>query len=293
MRIRNIDRVLVFREVGTEVYTLGRIAREYPIEPGGTLNYFGFVPENVEHFRKKKKALRKHHRAALDDVLAWLAARDLDEATFLLAVQPSSGAYDLVTTNMPLVERLANELHAYQAAAGAAGKRLNLVVRYASEMNDVGGAAYVEPSTFRSSFTAVRRAFRERAPHVLFSFSPALRADIVVPWIAEYWPGDEHVDVIGATWYVHGEAQRDQGMARMREYFLDPPTTGKPFAIDEFGGALGGDGVYRDNDAMLRAMLNEMEALQIQNVSFKYGTIFLDGKKYGADATLRFLRAPR
>jgi hypothetical protein len=35
-------------------------------------------------------------------------------------------------------------------------------------------------------------------------------------------------------------------------------------------------------------MLHEIEALQLQNISFKYVTLFL-ASKWGADATLAFL----
>jgi hypothetical protein len=87
-------------------------------------------------------------------------------------------------------------------------------------------------------------------------------------------------------------------MANVREYFLQPFAPDIPFAVDEFGGAEGyGSGepgsVYENNDAMLESMLHELEALQLSNVSFKYGTIFLDDRKYGVDATLRFLSPQR
>jgi hypothetical protein len=174
-------------------------------------------------------------------------------------------------------------------------KRLNVVVRYASEMNDAGGHGYRgDPRAFAASFIAVRRVFAELAPRVLFSFSPALRADLDVAKTPDYWPGDEHVDIVGATWYVHGEKQRVRGMQHVRDYFLGSLARCKPFAVDEFGGALGefDEGIYRNNDVMLEAMLHELEALALQNVTFKYGTIFLDDGKYGVDATLRFLQPP-
>jgi beta-mannanase len=217
--------------------------------------------------------------------------------TYLFVLSPTepNRTYDFVAANMDVICRLAVELNGFQAAARAAGKRLNVIVRYASEMNDAGEHGYKgHPDAFVASFVAVRRAFAEHAPRVLFSFSPALRADLRIREIAEYWPGDEYVDIVGATWYVHGEKQRVAGMQHVRDYFLTSLARGKPFAVDEFGGALGesDEGIYRNNDVMLEAMLHELEALALQNVTFTYGTIFLDDGKYGVDATLRFL-APR
>ena len=40
---------------------------------------------------------------------------------------------------------------------------------------------------------------------------------------------------------------------------------------------------------MLRDMLQEVESFSIRGVSFAYGTIFLDDRKYGVDATFNFL----
>lgn len=296
MRIRNIERVLVYREVNGDVFTLEKIAREYPVDPAGTLHYYGLGAENVRHFHQTGSALNDSHRKVLNDLLASLRASDRDEMTYLFVLSPyePKEPFEFVAANMDVVRALALELQGYQAAARAHAKRLNVVVRYASEMNDAGVRPYQGfPVAFVASYIAVRRAFAEHAPRVLFSFSPALRADLSVPDIADYWPGDEYVDIVGATWYVHGEKQRVLGMQHVRDYFLGSISLGKPFAVDEFGGALGeyDEDMYRDNDVMLEAMLHELEALALQNVSFKYGTIFLDDRKYGGDATLRFLGA--
>jgi len=230
----------------------------------------------------------------LNNLFRALETNGRDEMTYLFALAPTEeqNPYEFLAENMDVVRRLAVELDGFRTAAASAGKRLNVIVRYASEMNDAGGHGYRgDPRAFKASFIEVRRVFAELAPRILFSFSPALRKDLVNQKIADYWPGDEYVDVIGATWYVHGEHQRLGGIANMREYFLRPVARGKPFAIDEFGGALGEmeENVYRNNDLMLQAMLNEIEALELQNVTLKYGTIFLDDAKYGVDATLRFL----
>ncbi len=293
MQIHNIDRILVFRQLRGRLFTLEEIARHYPIDPAGTLTYYGIVEQNVAHFRRTGQALNESHRAVVQNLLASLRAGARDEMTFQLAVEPLQRPrpYDFVAANMPLVEALAIELQACQSQARDFGKRLAVVVRYASEMNDSHGAPYAgDPSAFRESFVRIRTAFARHAPHVRFTFSPALRADLDVARIEPYWPGDEYVDVVGATWYVHGDGQRRRGMANMRTYFSDRVGLNKPFGLDEFGGALGDDQAhYRDNDLMLEDMLHEIEALRSQNVSFAYGTIFLDDRKYGVDATLRFL----
>jgi hypothetical protein len=297
MRIRNIRRVLVWRTFRGLVSTMENVAHEYPIVPAGTLDYYDVADENVSAFRDSIKkadvdALNPKHRVVLNDLMRSLLAGDLDEMTYLFVLSPNHArTYAYVAENMDLVERLAIELDGFQRAARAAGKRLNVIVRYASEMNSGTWPYAGDPTAFKRSFGKVREAFRARAPHVLFSFSPGLRADVDVAEISRYWPGNEFVDVIGATWYVHGENQRERGMAIVRKYFLDRLPAGKPFALDEFGGALGEyeDNVYRNNDVMLQAMLHELESLELQGVTFKYGTIFLDDKKYGVDATLGFL----
>ena len=296
MHIRNIDRVLVYREVRDHVFTLEEIARDYPIVPAGTLIYYGFGEKNVQHYRKTGSALNGDHRTVVENLLRTLRASPDDEKTFQLVVGPTEKEpFAYVAAHMGVMRQLAVELAEYQAQALAMGKRLNVVVRYASEMNSGTWVYAGDPHSFKPSFIAVRRVFAEHAARIVFPFSPGIRADTLVEDIAPYWPGEEHVDVIGATWYVHGEAQRARGMANMREYFLKPLARGKPFAVDEFGGAEGyGSGEpgskYEKNDVMLEAMLHELEELRLHGVSFAYGTIFLDDGKYGVDATLRFLR---
>lgn len=298
MRIGNIDRVLVWRKDRGKVSTLEEIACELPILPAGTLDYYGVVDVNVDAFQESMKredvdALGDKHRTVLNDVMRTLLRSDVDEMTYLFVLSPTHRqTYDFVAANMDLIARLAVELDGYQLAARAAGKRLNVVVRYASEMNSGTWPYSGHPDAFKKSFAAVREVFRAHAADIWFSFSPGLRADVHLEEIPRYWPGDEYVDVIGATWYVHGEQQRAAGMEIARRYFTERVSAGKPFAVDEFGGALGEykENIYRNNDLMLEAMLRELESLGREHVRFAYGTLFLDDKKYGVDATLRFLR---
>lgn len=123
---------------------------------------------------------------------------------------------------------------------------------------------------------------------ILFSFSPAIRADLAEEAIGAFWPGDEFVDVIGGTWYVGGPAQRATSFANMRAYVLHRVGAAKPFAFSEVGGH-GPNNV--GNDAMLQDMLHEIESMQLHGVSFQYATLFLESV-WGVDATLAFMRPP-
>jgi|GEM_PF-5804846 len=52
--------------------------------------------------------------------------------------------------------------------------------------------------------------------------------------------------------------------------------------------SVGNDATKAGSDAVLEDMIHELEALQLQNVSFRYATIFLQGV-WGVDATLGFI----
>jgi len=290
MKIQNIDRVLIFREdADGHVLTLEELESRYSFAPDGTIFYYGVNAENVANFGTTKVALNPSHQAFFDAMLASLGASSDDEKTVVLGVEPPSDKrtpyqYGFVASHLDLVRQLATELAEVQQRARDLGKRLNLSVRYASEMND----KHSDQAQFKSTFIQVRTAFQELAPAVLFSFSPALRADLSESLITDYWPGSQYVDLIGGTWYIHGDDERAASTANMRAYFLHRATAGKPFALSEFGGA---DATWQHNDDMLQFMVHELEALQLQGVSFKYGTIFVTSG-YGTDAKLAFLKQP-
>lgn len=90
---------------------------------------------------------------------------------------------------------------------------------------------------------------------------------------------------------TYTERQRKRGMANMWNYFDEFSNEGRPFSLDEFGGAEGSGTRYFDNDAMIQAMLEQIAKLEEISVSFDYATIFLDEKKYGVDADLGFLHS--
>lgn len=292
VEIENIERVLVFRETD-HVWTQQELEAKFHLVPNGSLNYFGVVKQNVDNLLATGRAMNPDLLSFMNDVVTSLRNSNEAEKTVVLGVEPSEPGdpFEYVRQHLDLISHLAEDAQDYQLQALRAGKRLNIVMRYASEMN-AGEAIYAGDEVgFKRSFAEVRDTVRTIAPDVLFSFSPALRSDIDEAAITRYWPGDEHVDVVGATWYDHGDdATRRKAVDCMKAYFLHRIGTGKPFGLDEFGGALGSGAVYRDNDDVLQEMLHVIAGLQFQNVSFKYGVIFVDGNKWGVDATLDFLR---
>jgi len=290
MQIKNIDRLLLFREdAAGHVATLEELQAKYGIDPDGTNFYFGINAINVDNFTARGTALDPTDQAFFDSLLTSLQESPDDEKTLMLGLEPPDDIpdpYAYVNAHMDLVAQLAADLAAVQARASAAGKRLNIAVRYASEMNDTHQSQGGNPEAFKSTFAQVRHAFAEAAPSVLLSFSPALRADLAEALITPYWPGDEFVDVIGGTWYIGAPSQQTASLANMRAYFIHRLGTGKSFAISELGGC---NAAGAGNDAVLQDMFHQLEALQLQNVSFKYVTVFL-ASKWGSDATLSFLQ---
>lgn len=289
MQSANVDRLLIFREdPNGHQLGLSELQERYGIDPAGTNFYYGINQANVDDSEGSASALNATHRAFMDSLLAALRKSADDEKMLMLGVEPLSpnAPYAFVAAHMDLIERLASDLNGYQQQALDFGKRLNIVVRYASEMNDGQQLQGSDPPGYRSTFVQVRNAFAQRAPKVLLAFSPALRADLPEALIAQYWPGDDYVDVISGTWYVRSPAQTIASEANMRAYFLHRIGAGKGFALDEVGGC---NTAGADNDAVLQQMLHYIAGLQMQNISLKYATLFL-AKEWGTDATLSFLQ---
>jgi hypothetical protein len=301
MQISNIDRLLIFREEASgAVLTLEELQAKYGIDPDGTNFYYGINSVNLGAYNASvaagdPTAINDTDRTFFAALLASVQASSDDEKTLVLGLEPdeapAAGApadpYGFVSANGNLLTQLAQDLNGIQVQARQANKRLNIIIRYASEMNDGGQIQGNNPAQYIATFQQVREIFRPLAPSVLFSFSPALRADLPEADITQYWPGDDVVDVIGGTWYIGAPEQRDASVANMRAYFLHRVGANRPFAISEVGGH-GAAGL--GNDAVLQDMFHEMEALQLQSVSFTYVTIFLQGV-WGTDATLAFLQS--
>jgi len=301
--VANVGGLLYFRNDDRgRTWTQAEFIARYGFEPDGVNAYYGVNNTAVAHWQMKGEALRSHHRALIDDLLAAALASDRPARTLNLGLWPFQPPepYGFVENHLSLVETLAVELADYQKRAAEKGKRLDVVVRYASEMNDPATPGQpwgrgklpdaVQCEAFRRTFAQVRERFRAKAPAVRFAFSPAIRADIRderYTDIATYWPGGELVDVVSCTWYVGREADFEPAVRSMRTYFLERKGGRVAFGIDEIGGINEAGG----NDAMLQRMFEPLAALASDGIRFDYTTLFL-GSRWGKDATLTFL-APR
>lgn len=293
MKLQNVKRLLLFREdANGHVFGIEELKKRYKIDPAGTNFYFGIDKGTAEDASGGALwALNPTHRAFFDDLLTSLKSSVSDEYTLTVGLEPKEekDPFGFVLSNLDLVEHLAKDLNKMQQRARSVNRRLGIIVRYASEMNVVDPKnpyGSTNPAGFKKTFIPVREAFKRQAPDVLFSFSPALRADVNGAQIGRFWPGDEHVDVIGGTWYIGAASQRSAAVKLMQDYFINLSVKSKPFGLSEIGGAKGTTG---GNDAVLESMLHDLEALEMRHISFKYATIFLS-EKWGKDAKLSFLQ---
>jgi hypothetical protein len=288
MTLSNIAQVLLYGTNSSgDPLTLEQLTDKYGFEPDGTNYYYGFTAQNVSTLKSTGRALNTKHQQVLDGLLTSVKASKKSEKTLNLGLEPTqdSDPYRFVASNIHLARQLAIELKILRDEAESAGKCLHIVVRYGSEMNDLSQAQGKNAQGYRSTFPLVREAFRQIDPGILFSFSPAIRADLPESAIAQYWPGDEYVDIVGGTWYINGVDERNASMSNLRAYVLHRTGFGRPFALSEVGGCAE---VRVKNDAMLEQMLDEMNSLGAQGVAFKYATIFLSSF-WGSDAQLAFL----
>ncbi|MGV3721806.1 MAG: hypothetical protein ACO1SX_12915 [Actinomycetota bacterium] len=298
------NRLLYFRNDDRgRTWTEAEFTQQYGFQPDGVNAYYGINNTAVAHWQMKGEALRSHHRALVDDLLAALLASERGVRTLNLGLWPFQAPepFSFVENHLSLVETLAVELDAYQKRAAEKDKRLDVVVRYASEMNDPAKPGQPwgrgklpdaeQREAYRRTFAMVRERFRLKAPEVRFAFSPAIRSDIRdhrYADVATYWPGDGLVDVVSCTWYVGRETDFERAVASVRSYFLDRKERQVAFGIDEIGGINEDVG----NDAMLQRMFGALAGLASEGIRFDYATLFL-GSKWGKDATLEFLATGR
>ena len=301
----NINNLVYYREGTDYTQTFSEFSTEFGFVPAGVNDYYGLVQANADVFQKMGTALNPKKQS---NVLQWIL-RDLNHGSsaakiYILGLEPSQksdpskdipGTYDFVRANLPLVEAVATELDAFQAQA-APGKTLHIVVRYASEMNS-GDTAYGPPATdttarakqiadYIDTFQLVRAVFYQSAPNVVFSFSPALRADRRLGEINAYWPGSQFVDIIGGTWYVRGDDQYAAATALMKSYFQQFAGSGRPWALSEVGGL---DEYYQNPDLMLTRMFAELAQLP---QPLDYAALFLNKTgqhAWGNGATLGWI----
>jgi beta-mannanase len=307
MNIQNVGRILYHRNnPETKTLSMREFQDRYHFEPNGVNCYYGINQWQADRAQSEHSAMSKDHRAVLQDALDTLlnggdSVKQIDLG--LWPLEKTGDPYEFVIGHLDLVGHLASELKEYQDQALAQEKELKIVVRYASEMNDVryehqpwGRTPGItddreQQARFRSTFRTVRQVFRDLAPAIRFAFSPAIRRDIVpekYEVIPRYWPGDGEVDIISCTWYTGREDDYLGSVEVLRKYFLQRKERNLPFGIDEMGGKVR-DEKPAENDAMLKRMFNVLEGLKSEGVSFEYVSLFLDAA-WGEDATLDFLR---
>lgn len=301
LSLRRLPRLQYFaRDSRGRTLTFSEVTRQYGIPFRGVNAYFGVNREAGRRLESTGAALSAVHRAVLDDALRRLLSGEEGEVGINLGLWPfeREDPYGAVRAHAAVITALARELHAYQERARGREKRLEITVRYASEMNDAakpgqpwGRNKPVDPEqqeAFRATFREVRTLFREAAPAVRFAFSPALRSDNTgarYAMIADYWPGDDVVDVVSATWYVGRREHFAPAAELLRTYFTERKEKGRPFGLDEMGGIEGDHG----NDAMVERMLSTLLDLEPEGITLDYLSLFLAGK-WAADARLDFLK---
>jgi hypothetical protein len=266
-------------------------------------------------------ALQVHHQKQLDDVLANLLAKpELSLATVNIVIEPldKNDPYGVLTQQLEQIKQLARDLNGYQTRAfeeSGGEKRLQIVIRYASEMNGINLDPTSQPwgrspgidvkkqqENFRKTYVQVWEQFRVLAPDILFAFSPILHRGVERDFdlIAGYWPGDDQVDVLSCTWYAryndpgeHDDEDRTavSEVARLfRKYLELFSGKKKPIGIDEIGGTRGEGPRARDNDCVLMELLAALPPFTAEQ-PLLYVTFFQDAD-WAKDARLSFLVDP-
>lgn len=282
----------------------------YEFQPDGVNIYVSLDQTSSDSWKSTGHILSQETRdvlAACCQVLEDGAKADMQVN---LGLEPSdpTDPFGFALAHLDMAAQVAREIAVYCCRAEKAGKSLDVTVRYASEFND--GWTPDQPwgrplddrlqtahaTAFRQSLASVNRAFKSEIPKAQFTFSPALRSDVVgdaYNVIADYIPALTYVDCFSCTWYVNGTADLFTAASVLHRYVLDRSVLRKPFGIDELGGAdtlsSGPPPVYGNNDPILQFMLQSIQPLASQRIAFRYACVFL-AMQYGADATLSFLR---
>ncbi|MGC4043631.1 MAG: hypothetical protein QM758_07475 [Armatimonas sp.] len=291
----------------------------YSFQPDGVNMYFGFLKEVISRWENGGTMLDMaghpwSHSTHLEFALDALNNGPDSEKTIVFALQPPGGIkpFDFVIAKRAAVEALAAELQEYRKRANP-GKNLRIVVRFASEMNTKenttwgAGNSSVKAADFILAYKEVRAAFRSVSTEFLFSFSPALRADLSPTEINKYWPGIANVDFLSGTWYWGGTDTLEQARTVLTAYFetykqrvLNKP--GCCFALDEWGGCNGtkhlppplkkksnGEILLKEDHAIgwdfglnhldvLIKMRKHLDKLAADDMPLEYATLFLEKK---------------
>jgi hypothetical protein len=289
----NITDLVGFTKLDDQVLRPSQWQPLYGFTPEGANFYVGVFTDTRDEYINTGQALNAYHQSFFQDMVSEATTSPRRQTRVVLGLEPlhRPDPFGFVTGNLNFVAAIADALAGYQAQALAQQSTLDIVVRFASEMNDPGNHTYgLRPAEYRDAFVRVRTLFRERAPQVSFCFSPALRRDLRdhYPDLPNYWPGDEFVDVIAGTWYVGNSGDFSAASDLLRRYCLHRLGSGKPFGIDELGGRTS-EGLGFDLE--LERMFEFVDGLATDGVQFLYGTVFIQPPKWSdARTTLEFLR---
>jgi hypothetical protein len=294
MAAENVDRLLCFYEDDRgRQRTLQALNQNFPWRPAGTNTYYGVTAANVR-LLSEGTALPPQDKEFWEGVIADLGQVLQDPVTVVLGLEPhdpaaGGTAYRFVRDNLSLISQLAVELRGYQERTTALGRTLDIVVRYASEMNDPGNETYGnDPNGYLATFPLVRDLFRTNAPAIRFSFSPAIRSDLRhLNNVHQYWPGDENVDFIGGTWYLGDPNQKSDGIGFLKNYVDAFASKGLPYGLDEMGATAAGQSI-KDK---IEEMCGVIADLGSQGVHFTYATVFMQGR-FLTNEPLDFLNSP-
>lgn len=297
MKPENVKALTQFDILDGQFQSLQDFEHLYQFEADGILFYRDVSKKTVA----EQTGLNATHRGYLDGLLSYLQTSERKTKYVVVGLQPTEPTvlpFAFLDSNLAFLELLAADLAEYEVLAEEAGGKLEIVIRFASEMNDPGNTKYgpkrygpgdvgwaTQQAAYRESFAKARKAFREVAPNIRFSFSPALRADLEDKFsrVPDYWPGNKHADILGGTWYVGSQGQFAKSRKMLRRYLKEFDEETLPHGIDEMGGV---DGTIH-NDAILKQMFEELE--NQAPLRFEYVSLFLE-QKWGNDVTLKFLR---
>lgn len=314
-----------------EIMSFATCQSTYGFAPDGVNSYLGFSSQFISTWQaaKANPSLPPEEQAILgstgnpystaaqiNQALNALNNGPKSEMTFVFGLQPEEISdpfnfmLDPESTNA--LTQIAQELDEFSKQAGP-GKRLRIVIRFASEMNTKENTTWglgnpkANAEDFIKAYQEVRRVFRSVSPFFLMSFSPALRVDLDPDEIENFYPGVANIDFLSGTWYFGGTGTLDGVFAHLSHYYATYKTkvlqNGSHFALDEWGGALSTDDISPPltevsngqtltngagtpigweagggHEQALSEMAQRLASLQSDGISLDYATLFLQKK---------------
>ncbi|HEY0074333.1 MAG TPA: hypothetical protein VGB77_09545 [Abditibacteriaceae bacterium] len=245
--------------------------QDYGFAPSGVNTYFGFSANAIQNWKSAQASDPQApilgspgnhftHSAQIDRVLDALNQPNgpsVMRVIFALQPEEISDPFGFMhrLESTEALTQMAKELEA-KAKKAAPGKRLDIVIRFASEMNTPENKKWgysnpaATPKEFIRAFKEVRRVFRDVAPIFQMSFSPAVRSDLTfnattrnskaVPGIKDYYPGIANIDFLSGSWYAGSLNNVNGAFSVLEEYFSNYKgllkTHSFKYALDEWGG---------------------------------------------------------